>query len=399
MLLVHKIHLKPNKAQLEFFQKSAGVARFAYNWALAEWKRQYEAGEQPSETKLRKQLNAIKAVEFPWMLEVSKNVPQQAIKNLGVAYNSAFGRLKKGEKPGFPRFKKRKVSKDAFRPDNGSTKTQDALKIKGKRVSIPKLGSVKMTEKLRFKGKIISSIVSRTADRWFISVVVDTDDLPHVRENQGSCGIDVGINCLAALDDGTVYQPAKALKRFEARLKRQQRKLSKKQKGSANRRKVAKCLAKLHYKITCLRKDVLHKATTEIVLNNNFIAIEDLNVRGMAKNPRLAKAVADASMSEFHRQIEYKSQMYGSRVHKIDRWFPSTRLCTTCGTIHKMDLSQRTFKCVCGVPDMDRDIHAAQNIITEALRELTPVEMEALACETASETTVVEAGIGNLALC
>ena len=397
MLLVHKIQLKPNKQQIEFFIKSAGVARFAYNWALAEWKRQYEAGEKPTEAKLRKQLNSIKRAEFPWMLEVPKTVPQQAIKNVGKAFQNFFRRVKNGEKPGYPRFKKKGISKDSFRPDNGSSKDKDALDVQGKRVKIPKLGWVKMTELLRFQGKIISSTISRTADKWFISVTVDTEQLPHVRKNHGSCGIDLGVNCLAALDNGRKYMPAKALSVYEKRLKRAQRQLSRKKKCSSNRRKAAMKVARLHYKITCMRSDVIHKVTTEIVLNNDFIAMEDLNVKGMVKNHKLAKAVSDASMSEFRRQIVYKSAMYDSKVHFIDRFFPSTKLCMNCGQIHDMPLSKRVFTCDCGIEPEDRDVHAAKNIVGQALAELTPVEMEALADRSfISETTVVEAGTDYL---
>lgn len=377
MLLVHKIQLRPNRTQEEFFAKSAGIARFAYNWALAEWQRQYEAGEKPSEAKLRKQLGSIKATEFPWMAEVSKTVPQQAIKNVGFAFKNFFRRVKAGEKPGYPRFKKRGFSKDSFKPDNGSTKITDALRLDGKKVRIPKLGFVRIAEYLRFNGKIIGSTISRTADRWFISITVKTDTAPNVRENQGSCGVDVGINCLAALDNGVQYQPANALRKYEKRLKKAQERLSKKVKGSSNRKKAAKKVAKLHYKVMCLRRDTIHKATTEIVLNNDFIAIEDLNVSGMVKNHKLAKAVSDASMSEFHRQLGYKSAMYRSHIYKVDRFFPSTKLCMDCGILHDMPLNNRRFVCDCGV-DMDRDVHAASNILRKALADLKPVELEAL---------------------
>jgi len=128
-------------------------------------------------------------------------------------------------------------------------------------------------------------------------------------------------------------------------------------------------VARIHYKITCLRLDAIHKATTEIVLNNSFIALEDLNIKGMVKNHKLAKAVSDASMSEFNRQVEYKSAIYGSVIHRVDRWFPSTKLCINCGQLHDMPLNKRIFKCNCGVEE-DRDIHAAQTILTEALREV-----------------------------
>lgn len=369
MLLVHKIKLNPNKQQLEFFYQSAGVARFAYNWGLAEWQRQYEVGEKPTEAKLRKQLNHIKRSDFPWMLDVSKTVPQEAIKNVGCAFKNFFRRVKAGEKPGYPRFKKRGFSKDSFKPDNGSTKDKDALVIVGKKVQIPKLGFVKMAEELRFSGKIIGSTISRTANKWFISIVVDSKDTPHVRKNHGSCGIDLGINCMAALNDGTKYKAVKALKKYEWRLKKAQQKLSRRVKGSINRKKQAMKVARIHYKITCLRLDAIHKATTEIVLNNNFIALEDLNVKGMIKNHKLAKAVSGASMSEFNRQVEYKSAIYGSVIHRIDRWFPSTKLCMNCGQLHDMPLNKRIFNCGCGVEE-DRDVHAAQTILTEALREV-----------------------------
>lgn len=378
MLLVHKIKLNPNNKQCEFFRQSARTARFAFNWALDEWKKQHEAGNKPSEAKLRKQLNSIKAVDFPWMYDVPKSVVQQAIKNVGLAYKNFFRRVKSGEKPGFPKFKKCDVSKDSFKPDNGSTKTTDALTVVGNKVRIPKLGFVKMSEYLRFSGKIIGSTISRIVDKWFISITVDTNDIPHARKNQGSCGIDVGINCLAVLDDGTKYQPAKALKKFDERLRRQQRQLSRKKKGSTNQKKAIKKVAKLHYKVACLRKDAIHKATTDIVLNNNFIATETLNIKGMVKNHKLAKAISDAGMGEFQRQLEYKAVMYESQLHKIDRWFPSTKICSNCGTKHEMSLSQRRFKCSCGV-DEDRDVNAAKNIIGQALAKSTPLEMEALA--------------------
>jgi len=380
MLLVHKIRLYPNKHQLDFFKKSAGVARFSYNWALAEWQKQYAAGNKPTEAKLRVELNAIKKEEFPWMLEVSKNVPQQAIKNLGVAFKNFFRKVKNGENPGYPNFKKKGKSKDSFKPDGGSSKDTNALIIKDKKVTIPRLGDVRLAEELRFNGKITGSTISRTADKWFIAVTVDTNHIPHVRENQAVCGVDVGISCLAALDNGKFYQPAKALKVYEEKLKRLARQLSRKQKGSSNRRKSATEIARLYYKISCLRSDVTHKATTDIILNNVFVATEDLNIKGMLKNHKVAKAISDASLYEFQRQLEYKASLYGTTIHKVDRWFPSTKLCMNCGTIHDMPLNKRLFKCACNDLEIDRDTHAAQNILRQALSEVTPLEIEALAC-------------------
>ncbi len=167
MFVVHKIQLKPDKQQEEFFFKSAGVARFAYNWALSEWGKQYKAGGSPTEYSLGKQLNAIKREQFPWMLEVSKNAPQQAVKDVGKAFKTFFRSIKAGKKSKYPKFKKKGRCKDEFRPDNGSTKSKNALNIQGKEVHIPKLGWVQMAEPLRFNGKIISSTISRDSDKRF----------------------------------------------------------------------------------------------------------------------------------------------------------------------------------------------------------------------------------------
>ena len=164
MILVHKIRLCPNNEQATLFAKSCGVARFAYNWALAEWHRQYAAGEKPHEAKLRKQLNEVKGEQFPWMDEVSKTAPQQAIKNLGTAFKNTFSRLKKGTKPGFPRFKRKGIH-DSFRADNVPTKdVPNAVKADGERVRLSVIGWVRMAEEVCFKGNIKSATVNKVAD-------------------------------------------------------------------------------------------------------------------------------------------------------------------------------------------------------------------------------------------
>ena len=383
IILAQKIRLSPNYQQRVFFQKSAGIARLAYNWGLAEWKRQYgewkelyDAGkadkkDQPSEAKLLKKFTEIKRSEFPFVLEVSKTAPQQAFKNLGTAYKNTFRRLKKGEKGGFPKFKKKGIH-DSFRPDDGSTPKRSALRVEGKKVKIPKLGWVKMTQELRFKGKIISSVISRIADHWYISFTteIDSTDLPHKRQNNKKCGIDLGIKTLATLDDGKQYENPKALAKYTKQLAKAQRVLSRREKGSKNREKARAKVARIHYKIACLRNDAQHKATTEIVLNNDFIAVENLNVKGMVKNHKLAKAVSDASMSEFRRQIEYKAGWYDSHVQIVDRFYPSSKTCNNCGEKQDMPLDKRIYVChKCGYAE-DRDINAAKNIVAEGLREL-----------------------------
>ncbi len=370
MLKVHKIRLSPNKEQVIYFSKACGCARVAYNWALREWEKQYREGNKPSEAALRKQLNAVKPVEFPWMLEVTKCAPQQAIKNLGIAYRNAFRRMKTGQSAnsvknpwGFPRPKKKFIN-DSFRADNGpAAKGTDAVPIKGKKIKLPKIGWVNMTEQVRFSGQIKSVVVSRQADNWFAAVSIDTDDVNHTRQANDSCGIDLGIRHLATLSDGTQIEGAKALKVLLKKKKRLQRELCRRKKGSANRVRTRVKLAGLEARITDTRKDAVHKATTGIVLNNDFIAMEDLNVKGMVKNHKLARHLSDQAFGEFRRQVEYKADWYGSEVVCVDRFFPSSKTCNACGHVkEKMELSERIFVCeLCGHAE-DRDINAAKNI-------------------------------------
>lgn len=207
MIIAHKIALDPNNAQATYFARATGVARFAYNWALAEWGRQYAAHKadtalpKPSQAALRRQLNAIKRDQFPWMLEVTKNAPQMAIIQLGDAFKHFFaGRAK------YPRFRRKGVH-DRF------TLTNDQFALDGSRIRIPNLGWVRMRESLRFTGKILSATISRVADRWFASITVDTQDLSHLpkAENQGAVGVDLGASALATLSTGEVITGPKPI--------------------------------------------------------------------------------------------------------------------------------------------------------------------------------------------
>lgn len=371
MIRVHKIRLYPNNRQATLFAQSCGVARFAYNWALAEWKRQYEAGEKPNEAQLRKQLNAMKHHQFPWMSEVSKNAPQQAIKNLGMAFNNAFSRLKRGEKPGFPRFK-RKGIRDRFRADNGSSQAApNAVKVDGQRVQLPVIGWVRMAEAVRFDGAIRSATVSKEADQWQVALAIETHDVLQKKKDEGVVGVDLGVNILATLSNGEVHEGPKAHRQLLKRIQRLSRSLSRKQKGSVNRAKAKTKLARLHLRIAQVRKDGLHKLTTRCATGFSVIGIEDLNVKGMVKNRRLARSVSDAGFFEFRRQLDYKAAMTGAKVILADRWFPSSKTCSQCGTIHDMPLSKRTLSCECG-NGMDRDLNAAINLRDYAVSSTAP---------------------------
>ena len=365
MILAHKVALDPTKAQAEYFARAAGVARFAWNWSLARWRqeyalwREYQCGPKPSELALRRELNALKDEAFPWMRGVTKNAPQQAIKNLGAAFKNFFEGSAK-----FPQFKKKGASRDSFRADNGPPdKVSNAVEVDGKRVRLPIIGWVRTREALRFKGRIKSAIVSLEADRWFVSLTVEMDHVPPVRESQVVGGVDLGVKALATLSDGSVIEGPKALRANLTRLRRMSRALSRKVKGSANRRKAQARLARLHARVANVRRDALHKATTSIVRRFAVIGIEDLNVRGMMRNGRLARAIADIGAFEFRRQLNYKAPMHTSRVVVADRWFPSSKRCSDCGHVHLgLTLSDREWTCLaCGVVH-DRDDNAAKNL-------------------------------------
>jgi putative transposase len=254
-VLSHRIALVAMAAQEVWSRQAVGVSRFAYNWALAEWQRQYQAGEKPSEAALRRQLNAIKRQQFPWMQLVPKSVPQQAIKNCGAAFQRFF--KKRG---GYPKFKKKGV-RDSARLDNGP----GTFEFAGKRVRLPVIGWVKLREELRLSGKALSTTVSRVADRWFVSVPIEVDLPEPVRESQAAVGVDLGVSTAATLSSSEKLTGPKPLQAHLERLQRLSRWHSRKQKGSHNRRKSTMRLARLHARIANVRQDWLYETTTRLV--------------------------------------------------------------------------------------------------------------------------------------
>jgi len=358
VLVAHRIRLDPNNAQATCLARAAGTARFAYNWALAEWRRQYEACKvapslpKPNEAALRRQLNAVKRQQYPWMLEVTKNAPQMAIMQLGEAFKNFFARRAR-----YPKFRK-KGQHDRF------TLTNDQFQVDAKKIRIPKLGWVRMREALRFTGRIVSATVSRTADHWYASITVDTPDLSlPPAENQGAVGVDLGVSSLATLSTGETIAGPKALRSLLGRLRRLSRALSRKVKGSRNRHKAKLKLARLHERIAHMRRDSLHQLTSSITRRFHTIGIEDLNVKGMLANGRLSRAIADMGFYEFRRQLQYKAAWRGAQVVVAERWFPSSKLCSVCG--HRLEilgLEVRQWTCPgCGAAH-DRDVNAATNL-------------------------------------
>jgi putative transposase len=358
MFLAHRIRLDPNNVQATYLARAAGTARFAYNWALAEWQRQYEACKtdpalpKPNQGALRRQLNAIKRVQFPWMLEVTQDAPEQAIIQLGRAYENFFA--KRARHPVF----KRKGQDDRF------ALRSHQFRVENRRIRIPKLGWVRMCEALRFTGRIISASISRIAGHWYASINVETQNrtLPPA-ENQGAVGVDLGITVLATLSTGEKFAGPKALRSLLKRLRRLSRALSGKVKGSRNRAKARLKLAKLHERIANIRRDSLHQLSNSITRRFHTIGIEDLNVKGMLANSRLGRAIADMGWSELRRQLAYKSGWRGGQLVVAARWFPSSRSCSCCGyRLDALDLDLRQWTCPgCGAAH-DRDVNAAVNL-------------------------------------
>jgi putative transposase len=276
---------------------NAWVSRFAYNWALSEWQQQYAAGEHPHDVPLRQLLNGIKGEQFPWMLDVPKTIPQQAIKNLGTAFQRFFTKL-----GAYPK-RKKKFRHESARLDNGPVKKgADAVQVKCKKIRIPKLGWVRLCEPVRFAGQIKSCTLSRTADDWSVSLMIDTAPPVPTKKPQGSVvGVDLGVKAMATLSTGETIEGPKAQKRKLARLKRLDRVMARRKKGSANRKKAALKRAKCHQQVANIRADFIHKLTTDLSRQYETVVIEDLHVAGMVKNHHLARAISDMGFSEFRR--------------------------------------------------------------------------------------------------
>lgn len=358
MLTAHRIRLGPNKVQATYLARAAGTARFAYNWALAEWQAMHAATKadpaapKPNEAALRRRLNAIKHAQFPWMMEVTKNAPQMAIMQLGRAFENFFGKRARYPKP------RRKGVHDRF------TLTNDQFRVEGKRIRIPKLGWVRMRETLRFAGHIVSATVSCKAGHWYASITVDTPDLAlPPAENQGAVGVDLGVTALATLSNGETTPGPRPLRSLLARLRRLGRALSRKTNGSRNRGKAKRKLARLHARIGNIRSNALHQLTTSITRRFHTVGIEDLNVKGMLGTRSLARAIADMGFHELRRQLQYKAAWRGGRVVVADRWYPSSKLCSCCGyRLEALSLGVRQWACPCCSTLHDRDVNAAINL-------------------------------------
>ena len=359
----YRVELDPNNRQRTVFLRHAGAARFAWNWGLARRIEEYErTGKCCNVFTQQNQFNALKKTEFAWMSNISARAPIEALHDLDQAFQDFFRRVKAGKKPGFPKFKSRKTSIGNFR-------LRQSVVLTANQIRLPCIGWIRMKEHgyIPTSGiRILSATISERAGHWFVSVICEQGIAVPV--NAGiPVGVDLGVKHLAVTSDGRVFDNPRPLKKLLKKLKRLSRQHSRKQKGGQNRKKAARRLAKLHYRIACVRRDALHKVTTNLAKNHSLIAVEDLNVQGMMKNHNLAQAISDVSFAEFRRQLEYKCGWYGSRLVVVGRFFPSSKTCSGCGCVkEKLALSERVFQCeACGMV-LDRDLNAARNILVAA---------------------------------
>ena len=367
----HRVVLKPTPEQEALFGQHAGYARFAYNWALGEFRAGLEAGEWLSERTLRPRWNRVKGMIASWGLALSQNAAKYAIIDLGRAAESWGDYRQKvkagqrvGRRVGFPRFKRRKHEQGS-RADNGPA----TVKVDDKVVILPKIGRVAMVEHLRFAGSIREVTVNRTAGAWFACFCIeDGEDPPPVKDGL-TVGVDVGVGAMATCSNGMVVENPKAMSDALKRLRRVDKAIARsrnvhgKSNHSNRRERLYARRRTFHARVVNVRSDHHHKATTAIAKSAGRVVVETLNVAGMILNRRLAPAIADAGMSGFLTKLEYKCAWYGAEYVKADRWFASSKLCSHCGWKNNdLTLSDREWWCGgCGVLN-DRDANAAKNL-------------------------------------
>ena len=356
MLLAHKIELRPTQQQADYLDRACGSRRHAFNQLLAHFNQDGVKWSKKVANEKYKQLR----LEFPWYAEVSQRVTRNTVDDLHNAFSHFFRRVKNGEKAGYPKFKKRGLH------DSFSLREKPKFDVDGRTLRIEKLKTrIKMRQELRFTGMPCQVTISKRAGKYFASILVDTQDYDKKHPDQESVGVDFGIKDLATCSDGQIFAANQKLKHSLKRLAKKQRALSRKTKGSNRYAKARQAVAKLHYRISNQRLAVLHEVSNYLTAKFKLITIENLNVKGMIKNHKLARAISDAGFGMLREFIEYKAYLRGCQVVIADRFFPSSRKCSVLGCDYINDnltLSDREWQCPKCKTTHDRDRNASWNL-------------------------------------
>ena len=368
----YKFRIYPTLEQVIFFLKNFGCVRKIYNLMLDDRKKGYEEYKATG-IKTEYLTPAKYKEEYPYL----KEVDSLALANAQINLEKAFKNFLKNKDFGFPKYKCKSNPVQSY-----TTNNQNTIYINDSYIKLPKLKSlVKIRLHREIKGIIKSVTISKNnLDHYFVSILCEEEieELPKTNKN---IGIDLGIKEFATMSDCTKVENLKLSKEYEKKLEREQRKLSrrckvakdsnKKLSDSKNYQKQKKKVAKIHNKIRNKRKDFVNKLSTKIINNHDIICIEDLNIKGMLKNHKLAKSISDVSWSEFVRQLEYKANWYGRKIVKVPTFYPSSKTCSSCGSIKEtLTLSERIYHCECCELEIDRDYNASINILKKGLEIL-----------------------------